>query len=104
MYIGQQPGHEKRYRMWGDLLTESGKYNKKFTINRENCEKEILAINQAKAEQRKNGFGKDKKSESDENFAADESIHYADALDTWVFGVLESKLPYGTESKGGGGW
>lgn len=103
MYIGQQPGHEERYRMWGDLLTESGKYKKKFTINRENCDKLILSINQAKAEQRKNGFGKDKKSEHDEKFPAEESTHYTDALDTWVFGVLESKLPYGVESKGGGG-
>lgn len=103
MYIGLQPGHEERYRMWGDMLTNSGKYKKTFAINRENCDKLILSINQAKAEQRKNGFGKDKKSEHDENFPAEESTHYTDALDTWVFGVLESKLPYGIESKGGGG-
>lgn len=103
MYIGQQPGHEERYRMWGDLLTESGKYKQKFTINRENCDKLILSVNQTKAEQRKNGFGKDKKSEHDENFPADESTHYTDALDTWVFGVLESKLPFGDAGKGGGG-
>lgn len=102
MYIGQQPGHEERYRMWGDLFTENGKYNKVFRINRENCEKKILAICQAQAEERKNGFGKDKKTEHDPNFPADESTHYTDALDTWVFGVLESKLPF-SNTKGGGG-
>lgn len=103
MYINQQPGHEERYRMWGDLLTESGKYDKKFRINRENNNKLILSIQQAQAEQRKEGFGKNKKSEQDPNFPADESTHYTDALDTWVFGVLESGLGYSNDSKGGGG-
>ena len=103
MYIGQQPGHEERYRMWGDLLTENGKYKYKYRINRENCNKLILSKYQAQAEQRKDGFGKDKKSEKDPNFPADESTHYTDAEDTWVFGVLESGLKFGYESKGGGG-
>ncbi len=101
MYIGQQPGHEERYRMWGDLLTENGKYNRKFRINRENCDKLILSVCLAQAEQRKNGFGKDKKSEGDPNFPAEESTHYSDALDTLVFGVLESKLPFGLNSSAG---
>ena len=103
MYIGQQPGHEERYRMWGDLLTNNGKYNKQYKINRENCDKLILSKQQAQAEQRKDGFGKNKKSEHDPGFPAEESTHYTDAEDTWVFGVLESGLVYGNESKGGGG-
>ena len=103
MYIGQQPGHEERYRMWGDLLTESGKYTRRFRINRENCDKLILSMYQAKAEQRKEGFGKDKKSEHDPNFPAEESTHYSDACDTWVFGILESGMTFGNENKGGGG-
>lgn len=103
MYIGPQPGHEERYRMWGDLLTESGKYNKRYRVNRENCDKLILSKQQAKAEQRKDGFGKDKKSEGDPNFPAEESTHYTDAEDTWVFGVLESGLPFGNEQAGSGG-
>jgi hypothetical protein len=57
----------------------------------------------AQAEQRRDGFGKDKKSEHDPNFPADESTHYSDALDTMAFGMLESKLHYGIDSKGGGG-
>ena len=89
--------------MWGDLLTKSGKYERSFSINRENCGKLILSMNQAQAEVRKNGFGKDKKPEQDPNFPADEAPHYSDALDTLVFGVLESRLPFGNETATGGG-
>jgi hypothetical protein len=102
-YIGQQPGHEERYRMWGDLLTNNGKYKKKYSINRENCSKLILSMQQAQAEQRKDGFGKSKKTELDPKFPADESTHYSDAQDTWVFGVLESGISFTNDTKGGGG-
>jgi len=102
MYIGHQPGHEERYRMWGDLLTFNGKYKQAYKINRENCNKLILSKCQAQAEQRKDGFGKDKKSEHDRNFPAEESTHYTDAEDTWVFGILESKMSFSTGSGSGG--
>lgn len=103
MYIGQQPGHEERYRMWGDLLTNSGKYEQTYRTNRENCDNLILSINQAEAEQRKDGFGKSKKTEKDPKFPAEESTHYTDANDTWVFGILESGLYNGYEQQGDGG-
>lgn len=103
MYIGMQPGHEERYRMWGDLLTESGKYSRKCRINRENCDKLILSMAQAPAERRKNGFGKDKKTEHDNKFPAEESTHYSDAMDTLAFGILESKMTFGNEAKAGNG-
>ena len=103
MYIGQQPGHEQRYRMWGDLLTDNGKYKQTYKINRECCDKLILSKSLAEAEQRKDGFGKDKRSEGDPNFPAEESTHYSDAEDTWVFGVLESGLNFDEDlSKEGG--
>jgi hypothetical protein len=62
-----------------------------------------LSINQAEAEQRKDGFGKSKKTEKDPKFPAEESTHYTDANDTWVFGVLESGLYNGYEQQGDGG-
>lgn len=102
-YIGQQPGHEERYRMWGDLLTNSGKYDKSYRTNRENCDKLILSMNQAQAEQRKDGFGKNKKTEKDPKFPAEESTHYTDANDTLVFGILESGLYKEYEEQGDGG-
>lgn len=103
MYIGQQPGHEIRYRMWGDLLTKTDKYKYKYRINRECCDKLILSKSLAQAEQRKDGFGKDKRTEKDPKFPAEESTHYSDAEDTWVYGVLESSLYKGDESHGSGG-
>lgn len=93
MYIGKAPSHESKYRMWGHLLT-SIHYDKSFRINRENCDKLILSMYQAQAEKKKDGFGKDKKSEHDEKFPAEESTHYSDGVDTLVFGVLESGLSF----------
>jgi hypothetical protein len=102
MYIGKAPAHELKYRMWGHLLNNTGKYNKTFRVNRENCDKLILSMYQAQAEQKKDGFGKDKKSEQDANFPADESTHYSDAMDTLAFGLLESELSYTHEEAGDG--
>lgn len=103
MYTNKAPAHEIKYRMNGDLLTENGKYKKVLRINRENCDKLILSMCYAQAEQRKDGFGKNKKSEQDPNFPAEESTHYSDALDMLLFGLLESRLPYGQEQKEGAG-
>lgn len=103
MYIGLQPGHEVRYRMWGDLLTKSGKYKQEYRVNRECCDKLIISKSLAQAEQRKDGFGKDKRTEKDPKFPAEESTHYSDSEDTWVYGVLESEMYSGDESYGSGG-
>lgn len=103
MYLGAIPGHEERYRMWGDLLSESGKYNYSYSINRENCKELILSKLQAGAKQAKNGFEKDKKTEQDPKFPAEESTHYSDAEDTWVWGILESKMYNGTGFSRGSG-
>jgi hypothetical protein len=100
MYTNKAPGHETKYRMYGHLLSEDGHYNKSIRINRENCDKLVLSIGLAAAEQRKDGFGKDKKTEHDPKFPAEESTHYSDALDMMVYGMLESKIDYKIESKG----
>lgn len=103
LYIGKNTFHEVRYRMWGHLLNEDGTYSKKLRMNRENCDKLFLSMYLAPAEQRKDGFGKDKKSEKDENFPAEEATHYSEAADTLITGILESGLDYGAVTKGGGG-
>lgn len=102
MYLGNSgvtATHEARYRMWGKLLTEDGSYPYKFRINRENCNKTILSIQQAPAEKRKDGFGKNKKSEQDPKFPADESTHHSEALDLLLWGILESKIPFSTTTE-----
>jgi hypothetical protein len=101
MYTGVTPDHEVKYRMWGNLLGENGTYEQKARFNRENCDKLILSMYQAPAEQRKDGFGKDKKSERDENFPADEATHFSEAADTLVHGILESGLSYSNVNEAG---
>ncbi len=103
MYMGQAPGHEAKYRMWGHLLSEDNHYKKIFRINRENARWWINSMNKAEAEQRKGGFGKNKKPEQDPNTNALDATHFSDAGDMLVYGMLESKMPYGIESKGTGG-
>lgn len=100
MYIGKQPSHEARYTMWGHLLQEDSKYDRVFRVNRENCDKLLLSMGMAEAEQRKDGFGKNKKTEHDPKFPAEESTHFSDAIDTWVYGALETKLRYKIGDKG----
>ncbi len=101
MYIGKAPGHETKYRMWGRLLSEDGYYKRVFRANRENCDKLFLSMGLAEAEQRKDGFGKDKKSEHDPKFPAEESTHYSDAADMMIFGMLECPhLSYTIDCKG----
>ncbi|MFC4261926.1 hypothetical protein ACFOWM_03485 [Ferruginibacter yonginensis] len=101
MYMGQAPSHEAKYRMWGDLLSENGYYKLKFRVNRENADKYLLSMCLTQAEAKKDGFGKNKKSEHDPNFPAEESTHYSDAGDMLVYGILESGLSYGERSTTG---
>lgn len=104
MYIGnsgQTATHEARFRMWGKLLTEDGNYSRKFRTNRENCNKCILSIQQAGAEAKGKGYGKNKKPEHDPNVPADEATHHSEALDLLVWGVLESGLDYSMANIGG---
>lgn len=93
-YYGLAPGHETKYRMWGDLLSEDGKYQLKARFNRENSKHLLLSMGLAGAEQKKDGFGKDKSTEKDPKFPAVESTHYSDAGDQLVYGILESGLDY----------
>lgn len=99
MYMGKAPAHEAKYRMWGHLLTNDGHYPKRFAMNRENCRYLILSMYQSQAELKKDGFGKNKKSEHDPNFPAEESTHYGDAEDQLYYGMLESGLSYSNEVK-----
>lgn len=106
MYIGNtgiDGTHEARYRMFGKLFGEDGSYPEKFRTNRENCRKAILSLQQAEAVQSKNGFGKNKKPEQDPNVPADEATHHSEALDTLIWGLLESGLKYANNFSPAGG-
>lgn len=102
MYTAKAPGHETKYRMYGHLFSNDGYYNKTIRFNRENCRYLITSILKAEAEQRKDGFGKDKRPEKDSKVPAEEATHYSDALDMLVFGLLESRLNYTSKPSVGG--
>lgn len=103
LYIGHQPGYEERYRMWGDVLTDSDKYSRKIRFNRENCRFLIGSIQRAGTRRTTAGFEKDKRPEQDPKVPAYDATHHSDAADTLAFGVLESKMAFGNESRGNGG-
>jgi hypothetical protein len=94
MYVGHGLTHEARYRMWGELLQNSGLYNRVFRMNRDNCSWLFKSMFLAGAEKRDNGFGKDKSTEKDPKFPAQESTHYSEAGDVLVGGILESRLSF----------
>lgn len=94
MYIGQQPDQETRYLVLNDILEENGKYPWIIRYNRDNCKYLGLSLFQAQAKEKGKGFGKDKSTEHDPNFPAEESTHYTDAFDTLVWGITISELPY----------
>jgi hypothetical protein len=93
-YIGRASGHEHRYRMYGDLLQENGKYNMILRFNRDNSEQLLTSMFRTQAERRKDGFGKDKKSEVDPLFPAKDAPHFSEALDTMIDGILQSQTNY----------
>lgn len=95
MYYGKAPNHEVKYRLYGNLFKhEFSKYKKKIRFNRENCAQLIVSMYKTQTVRTKDGFGKDKSTERDEKFLAEEAPHYSDALDMLVFGLLDSKLEY----------
>lgn len=93
-YIGSASVHERRYTMWSHLLKEDNTYPKRFRYNRERCKYLALSMFQAQAEFKRNGYGKDKKSELNPSFPAEEATHYSEAEDMLIYGILESGLDY----------
>ena len=90
-YIGKAAGHERRYTMYGHLLQELGQYAYKLRINRERAPELLFSMFQTQAVYTKKGFGKNKKTETDPNFPAEEAPHYGEALDMMLWGMLETE-------------
>ncbi len=97
-YIGKASSHERRYTMWGHLLKEDGFYKFTFKYNRERAKYLGISMNKAGTEYKRQGFGKNKTTEQDKNFPAEESTHFSEAADMLVWGILESGLSIQGES------
>lgn len=91
--IGQQPGHESRYRMWGSVLKEDGKL-KPIQFNRTNCEKLLISMQCAGVLQGSKGIQKDKRPEKRSDVPQEEATHFTDALDTLYIGKFQTTLGY----------
>lgn len=94
MYIGQAPDQETRYMFCNDVLEENNKYNWIVRYNRDNCTYLALSLFQTQAIEKGKGFGKDKSTERDPKFPAEEAPHHTDAFDTLLFGPIQSGLTY----------
>lgn len=93
IYIGQQPRHETRYRMWGAVFTERDPRFKPVKFNKDNAASVIVSMQRTGVVQGKNGFEKDKRPEKNSNFPQEEAPHQGDALDTLYIGA--NKHEYG---------
>lgn len=92
MYIGQQPGHDDRYKFWGYAHKGDHPDLPRFWYNRHHCKYLIISLNSANVKQGRNGFEKDKKDE--QNHAIDQrtTTHFSDAHDTLAMGKYASRL------------
>lgn len=103
MYLGNitySCSHEFRFRMFGDIFKEDGKYEAVLRFNRENCSKLILSLQMAEVSKYENGFKKNKKTEHDGKTPAEESTHFSEALDVLCYGIFESKLKFSIKDSG----
>lgn len=92
-YIGQQPMHETRYRMWESVLRESPGFMP-VAFNRENCASLITSMQLTKVRIGKNGFEKDKRSEQNSSVKPEDAPHLGDAADTLYIGKFKHEYGY----------
>lgn len=98
-YIGQTVGHETRYTLAHNLLSENGKTPWQVRFNRDNCKFLLLSMYQTQAEERHKGYGKHKQPERDKKFPAEEAPHFGDAWDTLMYGICYSDIQYADSLK-----
>lgn len=85
--IGKAPEHDTKFDNFKIWLAKSGQHA--IRVNELTCDTLIKAIEQTKAEIQGNITKKDKKSEKNPNFPAEESTHGPDAFDMLVWWVYE---------------
>lgn len=93
-YIGQQPRHDTRYRMWEAVLKEGDARFKPVRFNRENCKNLLTSMQLAGVRIGKNGFEKDKRSEANKLIPQEDATHLSDAMDTLYIGKFQHQYGY----------
>lgn len=86
-HIGQAPAHDTRYKLWEFVFSERSNQFKKVRFNRTNCDQLITSMQQTKVRQSgKNGFEKDKTSETRKSVKPQDAPHLGDAFETLYIG------------------
>lgn len=95
IYIGQQPKHDTRYRMWGAVLKEDDRRIVRVRLNKTNCSQLLVALQRAAVRQGSKGFEKDKRDESRiHTVPPEEATHFTDAFDTLYIGKYKHQIGY----------
>lgn len=93
-FIGQQPRHDTRYRMWEAILRENDTRFKPIRFNRENSKNLLTSMQLAGVRIGKNGFEKDKRSEANKLIPQEDATHLSDAMDTLYIGKFQRQYGY----------
>lgn len=93
-YIGQQPRHDTRYRMWQNVLKENDPKFKSIRLNLVNAHDAVVSMQLAGVRVGKNGFEKDKRSEANKLIPPQHATHFTDATDTLIVGKFQNTYGY----------
>lgn len=91
-YIGQAPGHQWKYELFGRLHMEDDPTIKRVRYNKSNCKFLLISMQQAKLRQGSKGFEKDKRDEGKTYIDQAETTHGSDAGDTLYIGKFAEHL------------
>ncbi len=84
-YIGEVPGHHKRFMAWGIALREDDNRFAAQRFNRENTKGTVQAMLDAQTKEGRNGFEKDKRDEKNADINQATTTHVTDAADTGFY-------------------
>lgn len=96
IYIGQQPHHATRYRMWEIVLSERDDRFMPVRFNKINCDALLTSMQQTAVRVGKNGFEKDKRPEQNSAVKPEDAPHLGDAMDTLYIGKFNTTYGYST--------
>ena len=86
-YIGDAPDHDIKYKALQNYFLHQGDYAVK--INMVTCDQLIKSVEQTPAIMVSGVTKKDKRTEKDLNFPAEDSTHIPDAVDQLLWGLFE---------------
>lgn len=96
VYIGQQPRHETRFRMWESVMREKEDRFVPIRFNKENCDSLLISMQRTKTRQGKDRFEKDKRDEQNSAVKPEDAPPLGDALDTLYIGKFNTTYGYST--------